>query len=130
MWPVKWEKLNDLQWSPANSKSHILTIEAYSENDFGEYKCSSRNSIGQSEITLHLNQNHLSIDESLFKTFPKSNTDIASHSGGGVARMHHRRKSGLELRKNRFRNRLKKIRRFKQKKSLLPKNNKKSFKKD
>jgi hypothetical protein len=112
---VKWEKLNDSKWYPIESQQRgsILTIDSYREDDFGEYRCSSRNSIGQSEIEMNLSSTLVSIDdESVFKPFSRAG-ELA-----GARKLHQRRKSGLEARKSRFRSRMRKMRRFKQKKSL------------
>lgn len=120
MWPVKWEKLNNdtRDWVVVGGSGSKLVIESLSELDLGEYRCSSKNSIGQAEISLSLNEpgGVVSIDdESEFKSFPRFHP---SYQVSEMRKLHQRRKSGLELRKSRFRTRMRKMRRFKQKKSL------------
>ena len=121
MWPIKWEKLNNdtREWTGVENQrdGSRLLIESFSESDLGEYRCSSKNSIGQAEMSLNLNEEGgvISIDdESEFKSFPRFHPSYVSE----VRKLHQRRKSGLELRKSRFRTRMRKMRRFKQKKSL------------
>lgn len=122
MWPIKWEKLNNdtREWTGVENQSgggSKLIIESLSESDLGEYRCTSKNSIGEAEISLNLNEEGGAIsidDESEFKSFPRFHPSYVSE----VRKLHQRRKSGLELRKSRFRTRMRKMRRFKQKKSL------------
>ena len=128
MWPVKWEKLNnDSHWTQVDSQKHRgggsrLTIASFEEGDAGEYRCGSKNSVGQAEISLSLDRvgGVVSVDdESSFRNFPRFHpTHLVSEARG--RRLHPRRKSatGLEARKSRFRSRMRKMRRFKQKKSL------------
>lgn len=125
MWPVKWEKLNnDSHWIQVDSQKQRggsrLTIESFEEGDAGEYRCGSKNSVGQAEISLSLDRvgGVVSVDdESSFRNFPRFHpSHLVSEARG--RRLHPRRKSGLEARKSRFRTRMRKMRRFKQKKSL------------
>lgn len=120
MWPVKWEKQTTGDSYVDASESSVLDLKSFDQNDYGNYRCSSKNNAGMAEIKLQINANTFTTTDSVFKSNTRvAHKHLAHHhtpvnarknlisSGGG----------GLEMRKNRFKQRKSKL-----KKSLVSSN--------
>ena len=100
MWPVKWKKTDPIEKLPNYQlRNSILKFDFLSENDFGEYTCTSFNLFGVAEIKLIISREGLIVTKKNYK--PSLRRKLARKK----AKRRQRFPIGIELRKSRFRKR-------------------------
>ena len=113
MWPVYWTKydpeLNTTRVVHSNSgqvfvKKSTLVFKSLNENDFGVYICSSSNHLGSSEIKLIIDHNGISLSPLQTQTYQ---ADKRLNRLKSNKNKKNKKLFGIELRKNRFKNRTK-----------------------